>query len=107
MDLTVLIYEVTNGFPVHEKYGLVTQMRRAAISVPSNLSEGVARTSEKELLQFLSIARGSLSELDTQLEICCKLGYLTETQKARIDEVMTDVDRLLYGLMKSVRNKPL
>jgi len=76
-------------------------MRRAAVSVPSNIAEGSARSSVKETAQFYSIARGSLSELDTQIEIAFRLGYLTQAA-AGFDEMMVDLDRVLYGLWKKL-----
>ncbi len=101
--LALLIYEHTKCFPDHEKYGLVSQMRRAAVGIPSNLAEGAARTSKKELRQFLSIARGSLSELDTQVEIGYHLGYLDESVRQQIDTEIIVVDKLLYGFFRSVQ----
>ena len=76
MSLVRTIYEVTRAFPKEELYGLTQQMRRAAVSVPSNLAEGAARTSRKEFSQFISIAKGSLSELETQLLIAADLQYI-------------------------------
>ena len=71
MKLCQDVYQVCKDLPLDEKYGLASQMKRAAISVPSNVAEGAARNSEKEFIQFLSIAQGSLSELDTQLDLSC------------------------------------
>ncbi len=76
MSLVKAVYQVTQAFPKDEMFGLTAQMRRAAVSVPSNLAEGAARTGRKEFAQFLSIARGSLSELETQLLIAIELGYV-------------------------------
>ncbi len=75
MDLVVMIYAYSADFPNEEKFGLTSQMRRSAVSVPSNLAEGAARKSTPDLLRFLSIARGSLAELDTQIEIAVRLGF--------------------------------
>ena len=76
MRLVRSIYDLTNDFPREEIFGLIAQMRRAAVSVPSNLAEGAARSSRKEFSQFLSVAKSSLSELETQLLISADLGYL-------------------------------
>src|SRR6266850_7125389 len=84
MRLVRIIYDLTNTFPREEIYGLVAQMRRAAVSVPSNLAEGAARASRKEFSQFLSVAKGSLSELETQLLISADLGYWIEAMEYSI-----------------------
>ncbi len=78
LDLVKEIYTLTHTFPKYEIYGLTNQMRRAAVSVPANIAEGAARNTKKEFIQFLHMAEGSLSELDTHFEICLKLGYLKE-----------------------------
>ena len=76
IELTKTIYEETKKFPKEEIYGIVSQMRRAAVSVPSNIAEGAARNSDKEFVRFLNISLGSLAELDTQVIISQKLGYI-------------------------------
>lgn len=75
MELVIQIYKISNGFPNHEIYGLSSQIRRAAVSIPSNIAEGAGRKSNKEFMQFLFISLGSLSEVETQLEISQRLGY--------------------------------
>ena len=103
MDLVEEIYRVSGAFPREEVYGLTSQMRRAAVSVPSNLAEGAARQSDKEFLQFLIIARGSLSELETQVLIAGKLGYV----KA-VDPLLQRIDKifgLLGGLIRSLKQR--
>lgn len=88
IELAQVVYSITQTFPDSEKYGLVSQMRRAAVSVPSNISEGAARSSQKERRRFFEIARSSLVELDTQLVLVCKLGYLekdTQTISKKIN----------------------
>jgi len=93
------IYRATDGFPGHEVYGLTSQMRRAAVSVPSNIAEGAGRTSRAEFLRFLSIARGSLCELETQVLLAEDLGYFHDGSSLfdRIERVFS----LLGGLMNS------
>jgi four helix bundle protein len=97
------IYTVTKQFPRDEIYALTSQMRRAAVSVPSNIAERAARTSLKEFLQFLSIARGSLSELETQVILTTDLGYLENNEPllSRIDRTFS----LLSGLINSIKKK--
>jgi four helix bundle protein len=100
MVLVKTVYEVTNALPPEEKYGLVSQMRRAAVSVPSNIAEGAARQSTKESIQFYMIARGSLSELDTQIELCSSLGLLDSSKVSVVSLQMSKVDGLLSGLIR-------
>jgi four helix bundle protein len=95
MDLSVEIYRATNDFPKHEVYGRVSQMRRAAVSVPSNIAEGKGHRSDPEFVRFLFHARGSLLELQTQLLIACRLQYLSN-EKA--DELCRSVDEIARGL---------
>jgi len=103
IDLVYEIYELTKTFPKIENFGLTNQMRRAAISIPANISEGAARQTKKEFIQFLHMAQGSLSELDTHLEIALKLGYIKESSFPEISILMTDIDKMLTGLIKSLR----
>ena len=101
--LVELVYRATRVFPRDEIFGLVSQIRRSAVSVPSNIAEGAGRNSTRELVRFLGVASGSLAELDTQLEIACRLGYLSPRS-----EVLTQVSRvgqLVVALRKSLRNK--
>lgn len=103
MELVVSVYSVTATFPQHEQYGLVSQLRRAAVSVPANIAEGAARNGSKEFLHFLGIASGSLSELDTLIDLARQLGYVgnTEELNAKVD----DVSGLVMGLASSIRRK--
>jgi four helix bundle protein len=103
MSLVIRVYELTNRFPEKEKFGLVSQINRAAVSVPSNLAEGWGRYSRKEFLNFLYIARGSLAELKTQLEISEKLGYLDQQNYTDIEAQADELSRTLSGLIKSLR----
>jgi len=103
MGLVKTIYGLTREFPKEEIYGLSSQMQRSAVSMPSNIAEGAARKSKAEFLQFLSIAQGSLSELDTQLEVAYMLGYIDEEKrKGTLDEITT-IFKLLSGLIRSVK----
>ncbi|QDU09072.1 four helix bundle protein [Gimesia aquarii] len=101
MSMVTHIYETTKTFPHDEKYGLVSQIRRSAVSVPSNIAEGQARNSSGEFIQFLGIARGSTAELTTQLLIAANLGYINKTDKAL--PIVEEVGRLLSGLIKSLK----
>ena len=78
LGLVVFVYEITKNFPQEERYGLANQMRRAAVSIPSNIAEGHMRTTNKDFRQFLSVARGSCAELETQCVIAYKLGYIND-----------------------------
>lgn len=100
-ELVLSIYTLTQNFPKEEMFGLTSQMRRAAVSVPSNIAEGAARAGQKEFAQFLNVARGSLSELETQLLISSDLGYIRSDDL--IFELVDQVSRLITGLHKSVR----
>lgn len=95
MDLVVRVYQITQLFPDSEKYGLTSQMRRAAVSIPSNIAEGAARKGDKELMQFLYIAIGSLSELETQYLIAIRLGFVTKEDA--FESQMIEVKKLLIG----------
>lgn len=101
LDLVTEIYKVTDKFPKHELFAITSQMRRAAVSIPSNIAEGAARTSKREFLKFLSIARGSLSELETQVLISSKLGYLEDN--TRIIQLIDHIFGLINGLMISIK----
>ena len=103
MALVEIVYRTTARFPKAELFGLISQMRRCAISIPSNIAEGAARTSTGELAQFLGISCGSLSELETQLELAKRLGYLDANTDA-IRQV-NRVGRLVRSLRNSLRKK--
>jgi four helix bundle protein len=102
MDLVTLVYQFTESFPQKEVFGLTNQLRRAAVSVPSNIAEGQGRNSNRDFQRFLSIARGSLQEVETQLELARRLGYLGETNLIDINELSSEVARLINGLSRAL-----
>ena len=103
LDLAEKVYQVTRNFPKEETYGLVSQMRRAAVSIPSNIAEGQSRNSTGEFLQFLGTARGSLAELETQVELATRLKYLTPQQVEELHKECAEIGKMLNGLMRSLR----
>ncbi len=105
MDLTLLIYELTSEFPKHELYGLSSQMRRASVSIASNLAEGSARRTRRDFRQFVIIARGSNCELQTQLLVARRLGYASETKLEQAEMLALDVGRMLNGLSNFLKRK--
>jgi len=100
MELAKLVYELTRTFPSDEKFGLVSQMRRAAVSVPSNLAEGQARNTTGEFVQFISHAEGSLAELDTQLRLSVSLGICPQVGTEPTAALITDLQKMLCGLRR-------
>jgi len=105
MDLVVRVYEVTEEFPPRERFGLTNQLRRAVVSVPSNIAEGQSRHATRDFLRCLSIAYGSLQEVETQLIIARRLGYLEEEFRSRLFDLTGEVARLINGLMNSLSRK--
>lgn len=103
IDLVELIYSLTSSFPKSERFGLTSQMRRAAISISSNIAEGSARKGDKELLQFLNIALGSLAELETQYIISIRLAFLVKN--IEVEELFNDQKRLLLGYRNYINKK--
>ena len=103
MDLVCLIYEVTKAFPKDELYGLTNQLRRAIVSVPSNIAEGQARKSTPEFKNFLSYARGSMAEVETQLLVALRLNYLRESQLREIMAIHDEVSKMIPALMSKLR----
>jgi four helix bundle protein len=106
MDLVVLVYQLTRPFPRDELYGLVAQLRRAAVSIPSNIAEGYGRHSAKELHRFVNNALGSLLELETQIELSQRLGYITAALAADSMKQSRRVKQLLQGLRAWAENEP-
>ncbi len=105
IDLTVNIYALTSSFPKSELFGLSSQIQRAAVSVPSNIAEGHARDSTKEYLRFISIALGSLAEVETQLVIANKLQFLNNEMMGELLGKTGEIGRMLRGLQKSLKAK--
>lgn len=105
MDLVTHVYYVTKGFPKEEVYGLTMQLRRAAVSVPSNIAEGYGRKTTKDFLNFLSTSRGSLMEVQTQIEIARRLGYTGQEDAEKLRLKTETVAKLLNGLIRSLNLK--
>lgn len=105
MDLTVRCHEITRSFPREELYGLTSQIRRAASSIPANIAEGAGRQGAKEFAHFLSIARGSCSELETHLILAKRLGYLDEKSCHEAMSTLVEVMRLLGGTIRAQRRR--
>lgn len=102
LELVTDIYKGTERFPKEERYGLTNQIRRAAVSIPANIAEGAGRHSKKEFAHFLSNSQGSASELETELIIAHRLGYLDETSFARLVSQLERIGRLITGLRRHV-----
>ena len=104
MELVKAIYDATDSFPQHEIYGLVSQLRRAAVSIPSNIAEGQAHYTNPEFVRFLRHARGSLAEIETQLLIALDRGYISKPRSEALFGQMDELGRILSGLIKSMRS---
>ena len=103
IDLVIKVYKITESFPKSEMYGLFSQLRRCAVSIPSNIAEGSSRNNPKEFTQFLYIAQGSLSELDTQLILAQLLGYIQDFND--IEELIRQIRTMLTGLIKAQKTQ--
>ena len=99
------LYDLAKTFPSEERFGLTSQIRRAGVSIPANIAEGAARQSDKEFCQFLSIAQGSASELETELLIAKNLGYVSSEDFQRIYQDINVIARMIVGLSKTVKNR--
>lgn len=105
MTLSVEIYACTRAFPMDEKYGLVSQMRRASVSIPSNIAEGYGRETSGAYVQFLRIAQGSAKELETLLELSKRLGLLDTRSSALIDSLLLRVSKMLRALIRAIEKR--
>ena len=103
MDLVEHIYNAPTHFPNTELYGLTSQIRRAAISIPSNIAEGQGRNTTRDFLHFLSMSQGSLREVETQILIAQRLGYIQSPQESKLLDITAEIGRLLSGLCKSLQ----
>lgn len=103
MEMVRCVYTATAAMPASERFGLTMQMRRAAVSIPSNIAEGYGRQTTADYLKFLRVARGSITELDTQMEIATSLGMLSRDDEPR--DLLAECDRILQGLIRSLDAK--
>lgn len=104
VELVVTVYELTKSFPKEELYGLTNQIRRSAVSIPSNIAEGAARNHKKEFIQFLYIALGSISELETHIIICEKISYLDSNTSTKIQNELTELKNMTLGMIRFLKN---
>ena len=104
MDIATDVYRISENFPTVEKFGLTSQIRRCAVSVPSNVAEGAGRNTKKEFRNFLHISQGSLSELDTQLELALRFKFIDKNTWNLIDRKLLEEDKVLTGLIKSMKS---
>ena len=104
-QLCLVIYKQTNAFPKEERFGITSQIRRAAVSIPSNIAEGYGRKTTKEYIQALYIAYGSVCELETQILLSSDLGYIKTEELEQLQKNLDDIERMLKGLIKSLENK--
>jgi four helix bundle protein len=105
IDFVVAIYKATDGFPKEEKFGLTSQLRRAAVSIPANIAEGAGRRSDREFAYFLSNSQGSASEVDTELLIAHRLAFLPENDYRALSSSLDEIGRMLTGLSQHVDQK--
>ena len=105
IEFVIIVYKNTSAFPSEEKFGLTSQVRRAAVSIPANIAEGAARQTSKEFLYFLSIAQGSASELETELLIAHRLGYLEQQSYELMHAELNAIARMIVGLAQHLKRK--
>ncbi len=104
IDLAVSVYRITSAFPAEEKYNLISQLRRAAVSVPSNIAEGAARNSDKEFIHFLYISLGSVSELETQIILSERLEIISDSPGSIYEDCIS-MKKMILGTIKYLKNK--
>jgi four helix bundle protein len=105
MDLVDRIYRVSSDFPEHERFGLTSQIRRAAVSIPSNIAEGRVRKTTKDFIQFLHIASGSVAELETQIEIALRQKWMRAKEHGEIMSLASEIGKMLVSLISSLNSK--
>ena len=105
LEFVTDIYKISRNFPKEEIYGITSQIRRSAVSIPSNISEGAARSSDKEFAHFISISLGSIAETETQLIITRNLGYISEVDFNQLEIKLTEIRKLALGLKKFINEK--
>ena len=105
MSLVTQVYQFTQAFPQSEMYGLVSQVRRCGVSIPSNIAEGYGRQTTKDYIRFLYISKGSLYELQTQLEICCNIGYAEKRIFGKLCEDCNEIERMLNSMISKLKEK--
>ncbi len=102
MDLVEKVYTLISMFPKEEKYGLISQIQRSSVSIPSNIAEGAGRNSNKEFVHFLGIANGSTNELNTQLILSNRIGYITDKDLEDTNKLITEIEKMNFGLIKKL-----
>lgn len=105
IDFVTVVYKLTKSFPTEERYCLTNQIRRAAVSIPSNIAEGAARNYDKEFIQYLYIALGSAAEVETQLIIACNLEFISKEELEQLVLQQETIAKLILGLIKYLKNK--
>ena len=105
IQFVIEIYEATGDFPKDERFGLISQLRRAAVSIPANIAEGAARKGSKEFIYFLSNSQGSASEVETELLIANRLGYLKQSRYTELISALDEIGRMITGLSQHLRTK--
>lgn len=107
MELATNVYEITKSFPKDELYGLISQMRRCSVSIPSNIAEATSKNSNKEIVRFLDFSIGSIFELETQLLISKQLNYIKEFESNIIESKITELQKMIFGFRKNIINQSI